>query len=139
MDKKLLTHLKRKFTYKLTRIMNVKTNFLFFCMIFVGGTSFAQNNTEKLTVNPNLYSIKPVLKPVNTFYHKLNTTKLAGPAITAKPFIIVSPGYYTQNFGFFCKKELQLEKITKIPFRFRLGSVQQCDWMEGKAGAVRAN
>jgi hypothetical protein len=30
---------------------------------------------------------------------------------------------------------LQLEKITKIPFKLRLGSVQQCDWMEGKKNA----
>ena len=104
-------------------------------MIFVGSGSFAQNNTVKLTVTKSWYAIKPVLKPDNTFYLKLNTAKLVGPAITTKPFIILSPGYYTQNFGFFCKKELQLEKVTKIPFKFRLGSVQQCDWMEGKAGA----
>ena len=45
----------------------------------------------------------------------------------------ILPGnYYTQHFGFFCKKELALEKVTKVPFRFRLGSIQQCDRMEGK-------
>src|SRR5688572_11087521 len=40
---------------------------------------------------------------------------------------IISQNYYTQHFGFFCKKELALEKATKIPLRFRLGSLQQCN------------
>ena len=40
--------------------------------------------------------------------------------------------YYSSRLGFFCKQEIKLEKATKIPFKFRLGSVQYCDWMEGK-------
>lgn len=40
--------------------------------------------------------------------------------------------YYTTHFGFFCRKELQVEKITGIPFRFRLGSLGYCNMLEGK-------
>lgn len=48
------------------------------------------------------------------------------------PINIIAPNHYTQNFGFFCKKELQLQKAIKVPFVFRLGSVEMCDRMEGK-------
>lgn len=45
----------------------------------------------------------------------------------------VLPANYAYNkLGFFCKKEILLEKITKIPFRFRLGSVAECNYLEGK-------
>jgi hypothetical protein len=39
--------------------------------------------------------------------------------------------YYKQS-GFFCKKEWDLEKVTHIPFRFRLGSLADCNALEGK-------
>ncbi|MEP6925996.1 MAG: hypothetical protein ABI834_00100 [Ginsengibacter sp.] len=45
---------------------------------------------------------------------------------------IIPSDFYTNNMGFFCKKELVLEKATKIPLRFRLGSLQQCNYYEGK-------
>lgn len=49
-----------------------------------------------------------------------------------RPFAIIPQNYYTQHFGIMCRKELALEKATKIPFRFRLGSLQQCNYFEGK-------
>lgn len=44
----------------------------------------------------------------------------------------LSDDYYTRHFGFFCKKELEFEKTTRIPLKFRLGSLDYCNSLEGK-------
>lgn len=44
----------------------------------------------------------------------------------------IPANYYTTHFGFFCKRELEVEKITCIALRFRLGSLHYCNMLEGK-------
>jgi len=39
---------------------------------------------------------------------------------------------YIKSFGFFCKKEMQIEKSVRLPLRFRLGSLEQCNILEQK-------
>jgi hypothetical protein len=73
----------------------------------------------------NLFKyFKPSFAPL-TFQEKLDSLK-------QRPVKILPSDHYVKGLGFFCKKELQLEKATKIPFRFRLGSMEYTDQLEGK-------
>ena len=45
---------------------------------------------------------------------------------------VVKPDFYNQHIGFFCRQELKMEKAIKIPVKIRLGSNEQCSFLEQK-------
>jgi hypothetical protein len=45
---------------------------------------------------------------------------------------LLPENYYSTHLGFFCKKEIQVEKTIKIPLRIRLGNLEYTDQLEGK-------
>jgi hypothetical protein len=47
-------------------------------------------------------------------------------------FSMLQPNAYYEQLGFFCRKEIQLQKITTVPVKFRLGSYDYVNWLEGK-------
>ena len=69
---------------------------------------------------------------VNQLYRMPETSFNKENVFTPRSFAAIPQNYYTQHFGIMCKQELAIEKATKIPFRFRLGSLQQCNYLEGK-------
>jgi len=84
-------------------------------MIFVEKLAFAQKND----------------------YFKNNTLAIRHTSIAStfpsNPLLKSIPeNFYLQNIGIICKQEWKFEKTTKIPLRIRVGSLQQCDWLEGK-------
>lgn len=116
--------LKRKFTNIKTSKVNKKAKILFFCMIFVAGSVFSQ--TIRQIEAPILLFKKPV-KPIPATLLIRNSIL---PEAAPVPFL--SANYYAAHLGFFCKQEIKFEKVVKVPFKFRLGSVEDCDRLEGK-------
>ena len=45
---------------------------------------------------------------------------------------VLMADYYIQSVGFFCKKEWKFEKSTRVPLKFRLGSLDYVNHLEGK-------
>lgn len=84
--------------------------------------------------NPYLKKATTDLKKDSTNYKVLYSYKTQQSSVKPKFLYttVLPPNYYTASFGFICKKELAIEKATKIPFRFRLGSLSYCNLLEGK-------
>ncbi|MBS1597133.1 MAG: hypothetical protein JST75_02835 [Bacteroidetes bacterium] len=47
----------------------------------------------------------------------------------------IPPDYYVHTLGFFCKREWEFEKKVHVPLRIRLGSLEYCNYLEGKSGS----
>lgn len=120
-------------------------------MIFLllGLSFFLHSNAQLTTVSTAKYNFLAFEKKIIPFFFdrkdKMNKQKhykmqnTSSLYITRNSFSLldystfnIPSNYYAANLGFVCKKELQLEKMTKIPFRFRLGSLAYCDQLEGK-------
>lgn len=93
-----------------------KTIVLLIIFLMFGGAVFSQNKSD--SINQNI----PVI-----FFAKYSDK--------AKPIIskYSLPGnFYASNLGFFCRKELQVQKAVKLPVFFRLGTLEYCNRLEGK-------
>jgi len=115
-------------------------------MIFVASATFCQKTIDKMPAAPHFPSFTTVQKfNKNTYgyFHKAKSEQVVKPVygktrinLIQAPCSGVGADFYTRNFGFFCKRELQFEKVTRIPVRFRLGSLQYNDYLEQKPNSI---
>ena len=60
-----------------------------------------------------------------------DTSKLSYNYYSLSADLKIAPNYYTTKTGFFCNTERSVEKRTKLAVKFRLGSVEQTQKLEG--------
>lgn len=94
-------------------------------MIFVRGISTAQK-TVTFSPLPGVFPYSATSFVLQSFTSSKNLP------VILKNRAVVSPDYYARQLGFFCRQEIKLDKVARFGFRFRLGSVAQCDMLEGK-------
>lgn len=105
-------------------------------MIFVGSGVFGQQNALRFPFKRTHGAIQIRSNWGNEFlkdYRNVTCeTVVKAGRINIRPYSYLPGNFYSAHLGFVCQQEIRIEKSTGIPFRFRLGSVQQVDWLEGK-------
>jgi hypothetical protein len=130
-----------------------KKTFLVVCLSILMVGSQAQQPgpvpVEKIVPGHLVFTKMPLLSgldfPATASLHMLSGAKTS-PTTPLPPFratdmetycpameaAYMGSGSYYGQLGFFCKRELDIQKATHLPVFFRLGSLESCNKLEGK-------
>ena len=114
--------------------------FVVVLILFFNGEIFSQKKVQNISFQENN----------NPLISRIIVTKVGPDFLQKKPFVFfekniknqpnssILPGrYYYNCLGFFCRKEIQIEKVTTLPFRFRLGSLAYVNYLEQKPNSFK--
>ena len=114
-------------------------SFLVVCILGFYGEIFGQKNTLNGVPFTGQIIIKETIQPFKPKFSGIQFKRIEwctnGPRF--RLLTLPTGSYYPNSLGFICKKEIQLDKITPIAFRFRLGSLDYVNWMEQKPNSPR--
>ncbi len=108
--------------------------------LLLGSSSILLGQSIYTIKGKNLHELRQspsAIKILNTSLLLLGTLekKVDLPPLSVNH--ISSPKAYSyEHLGVFCKLEVQLEKKTRFPVKFRLGDVQYNDVLEGKTSEL---
>ena len=96
---------------------------IFFIPALFSTAQTVKNSTLFVPANRQIRSTSTFLFPKK---------EKSNPIPVQPVFNIITSDYYTKHFGLICKKELALQKTMRLLLYIRLGSLQHCNYLEGK-------
>jgi len=93
-------------------------------------SSYYQYSSNNKPLQPVHIDLALPDKSETTYNHEFSGSP--STESSQESFSMVHPNSYYEQLGFFCRKEIQLQKVTTVPVKFRLGSYDYVNWLEGK-------
>lgn len=119
--------------------MQRKKSFLVVCFSILTASVAAQVRppfaVDKIIFTPNFTPVFAISRPLagaGSWQPPPNPASSPQISFSSLRDNILQGSYYAEHLGFFCKKELSIEKTTRLPLRFRLGSLEYVNKLEGK-------
>ena len=98
---------------------------------FVGKSQSSTFNSNTKIYVPPVSLLKNTGKKLLQTINTSQTEQIRAISPPGSPFMVPAD-QFTRQFGFFCKEELQLQKRTGVNFSLRLGTLEYCNYLEGK-------